>query len=264
MNYFITTLAIGEPYFSKSLEMYINLHEKTVDGYFNITTSKQDLVSFSSIVGETLEDFLIKYPRLKITTVEDINKRFVFPLHMEGGGFTFNLNLKVLALKVVVERFLNSNHDCVIFIDGDWSIIPGFEEKKILDLIEYLNNCDTDFLFERPAPIEGGRVCPEQSFFREKLEDYKVTHTKWDTAHVVNEQFLVFKNNEKLNYFVQRWEQFLWYSIANNIRNYPDGFEIGISALEADLKWEYWGVFSRFINDCFSFYTKTGDYHVRY
>ncbi len=43
------------------------------------------------------------------------------------------------------------------------------------------------------------------------------------------------------------WEQFLWYSIHNDIRNYPDGFEIGVSALEAGMKWNYNGVFNHFL-----------------
>ena len=88
-------------------------------------------------------------------------------------------------------------------------------------------------------------------------------HDKWDDAHVVNEQFLIFKNNWKFKFFVQRWEQFLWYSIQNDIRNYPDGFEIGVSALEAQMKWDY-NAFRLFLPNCFEFYDKPGNLHRRF
>jgi hypothetical protein len=64
--------------------------------------------------------------------------------------------------------------------------------------------------------------------------------------------------------FVQNWEKFLWYSIQNDIRNYPDGFEIGVSALQAGMKWHYMGIFNHFLPSCFEFYTKLGDKHVRF
>ena len=99
----------------------------------------------------------------------------------------------------------------------------------------------------------------------DKIYDYEILeYDKWDNAHCVNEQFLVFKNNYKFNFFVKRWEQFLWYTIANDIRNYADGFEIGISALEAGMSWEYSGIFNNFLTECFAFHTKGGDLHIRF
>jgi hypothetical protein len=74
---------------------------------------------------------------------------------------------------------------------------------------------------------------------------------------------MVFKNNWKFRYFVRRWEEFLWYSIHNNIRNYPDGFDIGVSALEAEMKWD-WDSFRGHIPACFEFHDKAGNLHVRF
>ena len=74
---------------------------------------------------------------------------------------------------------------------------------------------------------------------------------------------MIFKNNWKFKFFVQRWEQFLWYSIQNDIRNYPDGFEIGVSALEAQMKWDY-NAFRAFLPNCFEFYDKPGNLHKRF
>jgi hypothetical protein len=101
-------------------------------------------------------------------------------------------------------------------------------------------------------------------FFDRKLYDYHVfEHTKWDNAHVVNEQFMVFRNNWKFRYFVRRWEEFLWYSIHNNIRNYPDGFDIGVSALEAEMNWD-WDSFRGLLPSCFEFHDKAGNLHIRF
>jgi hypothetical protein len=156
-------------------------------------------------------------------------------------------------------------YDFVIFCDGDWSMHEDFSEHKLISMFERMENESMDFLFERPADVGGGKREPQQCFFRNKLEDYEVfDHEKWDSAHVVNEQFLVFKNNKKLQFFTQRWEMFLWYSIANDISSYPDGFEIGVSALEADMKYAYYGYFNYYLTNCFTFLNKYGDYNTRF
>jgi hypothetical protein len=74
---------------------------------------------------------------------------------------------------------------------------------------------------------------------------------------------MIFKNNWKFRYFVRRWEEFLWYSIHNNIRNYPDGFDIGVSALEAEMKWD-WNCFRGFLPEFFEFNDKYGNNHIRF
>jgi hypothetical protein len=102
------------------------------------------------------------------------------------------------------EKETGEKPEYIIFTDGDWRMYDGFSEEKILNMLSYMEKDGLDFLFERPAPIGPHKLEPEQSFFREKLYDYDVfEHTKWDEAHVVNEQFLVFKNNWKFKFFVQ-------------------------------------------------------------
>jgi hypothetical protein len=245
MKYCFTTLAVNEPYESITPEFYSELRENTTECEFFITTTNPNLQN----QGERIHTKLINPP-----------------LYDSRGGFNFNLNLKCLSLKHVLEHEKETGvkPEYVIFTDGDWRMYHEFKEEKVLKMLDAMENEGLDFLFERPAPIGPHKLQPEQSFFRDKLYDYDIfDHNKWDDAHVVNEQFLVFKNNSKFKFFVQRWEQFLWYSIANDIRNYPDGFEIGISALEADMKYSYQGMFT-YIQNCFFFYTKMGDYHVRF
>jgi hypothetical protein len=75
---------------------------------------------------------------------------------------------------------------------------------------------------------------------------------------------MIFKNNYKLNYFTMRWEQFLWYCVANDLMCYPDGFEIGVSALEAKMNMEAIGILSQ-LTECFYFYTRWADNkNIRY
>jgi len=88
-------------------------------------------------------------------------------------------------------------------------------------------------------------------------------HTKWDKAHVFNEQFFVLKVDWKFRYFVRRWEEMMWYSIANDIRNYPDGFEIGVAALEADMKIDS-NEWRGLVKNCFMFYNKSNEPYYRF
>lgn len=262
MKYFFTTLAVNEPYFKKSLDFYSELHEKTEDASFNITTTQKDLDNIQEHTGLTVEEFLEKYPKIAITTLESFNHKVQYPLEKEGYGFIFNLNLKVLALKACL--LSKKEFDYVIFADGDWGVHDGFHESKVLTLLNNMENEGIDFAFERPARIGDGRPNPEATFYYEKLLDYDMAENPlWDEAHVVNEQFLAFKNNWKFKVFVQKWEQMLWYTVANNIRNYPDGFEIGVCALESSMKWN-WMMFP-VLRDCFYFYPKYTDVkHIRY
>jgi len=255
MKYCFTTLAIGEPYETITKKFFTDLSTKTKHCDFFITT--------------TNKDFCHENERVKINV---INPPALRTTH-NWLGFNFNLNLKCLSMKHILsyqkqEKVKNSNfenYDFVIFCDGDWSMHEEFSEEKILSMLERLKNEDIDFLFERPASIKDGKQNPSQCFYKNKLEDYDVfIHNKWDEAHVPNEQFLVFKNNDKFKFFVQRWEMFLWYCIANDITNYPDGFEIGVSAHEANMKYAYYGYFNHHLINCFKFLTKHGDSNTRF
>ena len=237
MKYIFTTLAVGDSYLDNAIECYTNF-SKRCGADFNITTNEQKEV-----------DPRINVDLFTLDKYEDNHP-----------GFSFYLNLKVLSLKYCIDK----GYDYIIFNDADWRMTDGFNEQKILNTFNYMEDNDIDFLFERPARIGDHKRDMQNCFFDRKLKDYNVfDHDKWDDAHVVNEQFLIFKNNWKFKFFIQRWEQFLWYSIQNDIRNYPDGFEIGVSALEAQMKWDY-NAFRAFLPNCFEFYDKPGNLHTRF
>ena len=111
------------------------------------------------------------------------------------------------AKDIAIKKMLEENpefkkYDYVIFTDGDWIVYDEFSEEKILNMFNYMENENIDFSFERPAAVGDSRKNPEHSFFRDKLYDYDILeYDKWDEAHVVNEQILVFKNNYKFRFF---------------------------------------------------------------
>jgi hypothetical protein len=237
MKYIFTTLAVGESYLNNASKCYTEYSEKC-SADFNITTNEK------CDVGSKVNLDLIKLDKY----------------HDNGVGFTFFLNLKVLSLKYCLDK----GYDYIIYNDADWRMRENFKEDNLFKLFDKMEEENIDFVFERPSKIGDHKSDMTNCFFDRKLKDYHVfEHTKWDEAHVVNEQFMIFKNTWKFRYFVRRWEEFLWYSIHNEIRNYPDGFDIGVSALEAEMKWD-WNMFRGFLPDSFEFHDKAGNLHIRF
>jgi hypothetical protein len=254
MNYIFTTLAVGKPYFSSGLKFYANLHDRTKFAFLNITTTENDLLKINECIGLTKEEYISKYPRIKITTLEQINPHFKTPLHAVNSttNLSFQFNYKALSIKAGIK--LKENFEFLIYVDSDWSIHESFDETKILNMCSYMNSQEIDFAYERPAKIGNYKKNNlHDCFFIQKVKDYNaVDHIMWDEADVVNEQFLVFKNNWKLKFFSMKWEQFLWYALANDITGYAEGFEIGVSALESRMKMSYNPL--GLIKECFYFY----------
>lgn len=237
MKYIFTTLAIGESYLDSAVSLHKSILNKTTSD-FNITTD-QEYNNFDRL---------------------NFNKLNLENYHDKRTGFSFYYNLKVLSLKYCLDK----NYDYIVYTDADWRSRDEFSEQKFLDLFQHMEKNNIDFCFERPAPIGPNKRNLDNCFFQEKLRDYNVfEHDKWDDAHVVNEQFLVFRNSWKFRFFVRKWEEFLWYSIKNNIWNYAEGFEIGVSALEAQMKWDYSSL-SFFLKNSFEFNDKLGNLWIRF
>jgi len=250
MKYILTTLAVdktergtnfvhGSNYTTSAMESFKTLKNILPNANFNITTN----VDFLSA------DSFLNLDIIKLNSY-----------HCSKGAFSFHLNLKSLALKYCLDK----NYDYIVYFDSDWAPTEKLKEENFYNLFEYMEKNNLDMLCERPAPIGGHKRNMSQCFFQEKIHDYHVLeHDYWDDAHVFNEQFMVFRNNYKFRFFTNRWEQFLWWTIANDIRNYPDGFEIGISALEARMNYDYHN-WKGYISDCFKFYDICKNLHYRF
>ena len=111
MKYCFTTLAINEPYETITPEFYKELRENTKECEFFITTNNPELKE----QGE----------RIHVKLVDP-------PLYDTRGGFNFNLNLKVLSLKHILEyeKETGERPEYIIFTDGDWRMYEGFSEEK--------------------------------------------------------------------------------------------------------------------------------------
>lgn len=237
MKYIFTTLAVGDNYLKNAIESFETLSKILPDAKFNITTT-----------SDVKHEFI------------NIDRFYLNKLTDERPGFSFHLNLKALALKYCIDK----KQDMFIYMDADWKATKNLNTSTIPSLYEYMMSKNIDMLCERPAEISYYKNHMDKCFFSEKLVDYRVhEHTYWDKAHVFNEQFLAFRNNYKFNFFASRWEQFLWWTVANNIRNYPDGFEIGVSALESRMNYDYWE-WMNLARGTFKFNDKQGNEHIRF
>lgn len=237
MKYIFTTLSIGDKYLNNSYNFFEELGDKC-SADFNITTN------------------------IEKNSTEKININLLNLEKYSNGNdyFSFYFNLKCLSLKYCLDK----DYDFIVYVDSDWRVGEKFDENKFFDTFKHMVDNNIDFLFERPGRIGDHKNNLPYCFFSDKLRDYNVfDHEKWDDAHVANEQFLIFRNNKKFRFFVNRWEQFLWFSIANNIKNYAEGFEIGVSALEAGMKLD-WDTFRTRLNECFEFNDSLGNLHKRF
>ena len=125
-------------------------------------------------------------------------------------------------------------------------------------------NPDIDFYFERPHSIGTSKLNLDNNcFWKHKISPYRLLETtKYDNAHVCNEQFMIFKNNEKLERFVESWSEKNQFCIENNVWTFAEGVEIGMSYVDAGMAVRYTN-FST-INDCFEFNDISGNLHVRF
>lgn len=170
----------------------------------------------------------------------------------------FNYNLKYQAIKFAMPY----NTDYIIYTDADWVLSDKYATKKINKFLQE-NNSAVDFFFERPHSIGASKLDWNNCFWRNKIHPYNLLETtKYDHADVCNEQFLIFKNNHKLNTFVDAWSEKNRFCIANNVWTFAEGVEIGMSAVDAEMLTQ-WSAFYT-ISHCFEFHDVQGKLHIRF
>lgn len=242
MKYLFCSLCLGKSYADSCIDFSKKLYSFNKSAK-HLLVSDQDKKTFNSknIIFKKFNDELqVRNPTQ--------------PEH-----FNFNYNLKYYPIK----ESINQDVDFIFFIDADWQIDNsenGFSIEKIEDLLQWFNKSEYDFLFERPHAI-GGSVSKEglcNCFFKHKIEPFKLSEKcKYKNAHVCNEQFLLFKNNSKLKKFVQAWEDRYHFCVKNNVWQFAEGVEIGMSAADAKMKSTYGWPYDA-IRNCFIFETKQG------
>lgn len=235
----ICSIAVGESYYKNFLSL--------VDNLLEYNSPHLDFLLVTDIVGQ--------HPGCSIININnDSHKLFI----KHGNRNEFNFNLKYLPIKYSYQN----NTQCIIFIDSDWQLYKKFCINKMLNFIEVFMDSGADFIFERPHPI-GSCKKDNQLFWRHKINLYELKNTnKYDNAHVVNEQFLVFKNSDKIKIFVDSWEKKNTICLDNNIRPWAEGVEIGMSYTDAGMVAV--NKYHHILKECFTFLSKSGQQHIRW
>lgn len=230
MKYCFCTVAIGETYYTSA----INFAKK-----LNKTSSKHHCL----IVTDNNKD---QIPNTTLIQIPDNEVLFI--------GQFFNYNLKYYPIKCANEL----GFDYIIFVDSDWKVKDTYSETSILRLFKFMDEKNFDFLFERPHLIGHGKHDGPQSFWRHKIEFYNLLDTNiYDKGHVVNEQFLVFKNNEKLKLFIGEWERLKNIATSKELWPFAEGVEIGMSSALSKMNGDY-QEWQQFVRNFFQFETIDG------
>lgn len=170
----------------------------------------------------------------------------------------FNYNLKHIPIKICSEL----DYQFVFYFDSDWEIDDLYEESKVLNFLKIFDGSDIDFFFERPHYI-GAKHDLSTCFWRHKIEPYKLMETiKYDNGHVCNEQFLAFKNNDKLKIFCEKWKERNDFGVEKNIWAFAEGLEIGMSSIDAEMNFSWLGLQN--LNSCFKFTSNSGIEYKRF
>jgi hypothetical protein len=232
MKYAFTTLATGNKYLMSAVKFAYNLNEKCKSHKMIIATD----VDNDPI--QNVEFYKIPKER-KLTT-----------------GRQFNYNLKYFPIQCA------SDFDVVIYVDADWRIYEGFEEKKLISFLDKFVKSNIDFLFERPHKI-GASKNDSNCFWKNKIHPYNLLNTpEYDECDVCNEQFLLFRGGNKLKNFCNAWEKRCEYLESIDGWAFAEGVEIGMSAKDAGLISEY-SMF-RELNQFFKFNSVSGVEYTRF
>jgi hypothetical protein len=235
MKYIYCTIAIGEKYLNSAINFAKKLNEVSINHKILIVTDGK----FQEIENVTF----VKFNNNEVKFIKNY----------------FNYNLKYIPIM----ESLKFNVDFIIFFDADWNLFNGYNETKLTSFLRTLNETDLDFIYERPHSIGDSKRDPNKCFWRHKVEPYGLLKTNfYDKAQVVNEQFLVFKNNEKLKVFVGKWKERNEFGIKNNIWAFAEGVEIGMSAVDAKMNMDWKKMYE--LKDFFSFVANTGITHIRF
>lgn len=241
MKYAYCTLAVGESYLQSAITFAENLNLKSSSHYSIIVTDKIPDISLNNT---------------SFIKISDNKKLFCNKI--------FNYNLKFLPIKEAI----NYNCSYIFFIDADWKLkTENFSEEKIFNLIKYMDDNSYEYGFERPHEIGKGKVVatPDVCFWRHKRDFYNLNHTDmYDSGHVANEQFLIFKNIPKLKKFVETWEELEKKAAAADIWPFAEGVEIGMSQAVSGLVGDNSIQWKQFLLDCFHFVTPGSLHHDRF
>ncbi len=230
------TIAVGEYYLRSAINISKSLNIRSTNHHMLIVTD----VECESITNTTFE----KIPENQIVFIRN--------------GFNYMMKYYPLYLSN------NMEYDYIIFIDADWRIRDTYNSSNVNLMLKYMDDNNYDMFFERPHRIGDGKHDGINCFWQHKIDFYKLKETDiYDSGHVCNEQFMVFKKNDKFNLFVNKFKEL--YEISSNAGLWPfaEGLEIGMSMAHSKMKftWLGWG---GYISNMFEFNSKDGGLNIRF
>jgi hypothetical protein len=152
----------------------------------------------------------------------------------------------------------------IIFIDADWRVTKNYDESKVKLMTQYMDDNNFDMFFERPHQIGQGKHQLDKCFWSHKIDFYKLKETdEYDNGHVCNEQFMVFKNNEKFNLFTNKFKELYEISSREGLWSFAEGLEIGMSMAYSKMNYNWIG-WSTYLKNMFEFNSKGGDLYIRF
>jgi len=243
MKHIFCTLAVGDEYKSSALALANDTVSKSDDHIWVIATDESKQGDDRIIEHPLLENHIIRTPSI-------------------ADHLNFNYNLKYYPLQLASQY---NEYDYIIYIDSDWRLVDGgYEPEKITNLLNWFKDSEYDFLFERPHSIGAGKHDGSNCFWAHKRKAYELLETdKYDHGHVCNEQFMVFKNNDKFKKFTGAWEERYWFAVKNNVWQFAEGVEVGMSYIDAEMN-STWRWPTDKISNCFEFNSNAGLRYTRF
>lgn len=234
----ICTVAVGDQYYNNFKTFIQDLNHLNLDVNFVVVTDKQKM-DFENVKTFSLSESDVPFVNV-------------------GKKKEFNFNLKYLPIKYASEQ----DSEFVFFVDSDWKVHKEINREKIINFLTFFGDSKYDFLFERSLPIREAKK-KLNSFWSHKIDLYQLNQTEeYDNGHIANEQFLCFKNNEKLKNFVKVWEEKNKICLANNVRPWCEGVEIGMSSAKSKMEMSPYNF--KQMRNCFLFHSKSGKTYQKF
>lgn len=236
MSYTYCTIAVGEFYLESAKNFAKKLNSYSHNHHMIITTN----IDQNEIIPNTI---IHKIPNDLVLFIKN----------------DFNYMTKYYPIELAINLF----YDFIIFVDADWRVKDSYKEINILNMLSFMNENNFDMLFERPHRIGAGKHDGRECFWNHKINFYKLLETDiYDDGDVCNEQFMVFKNTDKLKIFIDKFKELYTISTEANLWPFAEGLEIGMSMCHAKLITNYrW---NHLVPNMFEFNSKDGGLNTRF
>ncbi len=178
--------------------------------------------------------------------IKKLPEHYKLKVDWAHGFAAFNYNLKFLPIKYAREH---KDFKFIFYLDCDWFMRQSHSKYKFN--LELNGLGDFDGLAGRDLRIfhekQNRQLIPPQKLYLYNL--YQTT--QYDQAQIVNEQYLLLKNTDKIDIFVNSWENLERKCTENNGIAYAEGVEIGMAAVDAGIRFKI----SNIVGDMFWFFS---------